>query len=170
MKKLSEILHIMALQDDRSHLSLVVMADATKHGAEFLPFILLEAEDDKHTFGNLYCPVEALTVIAAYPEIVARDVVETLGRVVENGHLMVERQSDLAPVTHLLIEADAVVAEDLPAAFAELQAEVEIDTVDEEFLGKASHSLPSLEAYHITCRDGMSDKFRARSKLRMLAP
>ena len=170
MKKLSEILDIMASQDDGSHLSLMVMADATIHGAEFLPFVLLEAEDDKHTFGNLYCPMEALVVLTAYPEIVARDIVETLGGVVQDGHLMVEGQGDPAPVAHLLIETDAVVAKDLPAAFAELQAEVEIDTVDEEFLGKASHSLPCLEAYHITCRDGMGDIFRARSEMRMLAP
>ena len=108
----------------------MVMADACEHGAEFLPFILLEAEDDKHTFGDLYCPMQALVMLAAYPEIGARDVVETLGGVVETGHLMVEGQSDLTSMSHLLIEAYIVGAQQLPTAFAQLQAEVEIDTID----------------------------------------
>ena len=43
-----------------------------------------------------------------------------------------EGQGDPAAVAHLLNETDAVVAENLPAAFAEFQAEVEINPVDEE--------------------------------------
>ena len=145
------------------------MADALDHGAEFLPFIALEAEDDEQTFGDLERPVEALVVLTAYPEVVARDVVEALGGVVQDGHLMVEGQGDLAAVAYLLIETDAVVAENLPAAFAEFQTEVEINTVDEECFGKASYGLPSLEAHHIAGGDGVGDVFCARCTLRVLA-
>ena len=62
----------------------MVMADAREHGAEFLPSVLLEAEHDEEALGDLNCPVEALTVLATYPEVVARDVVETLGGVVKD--------------------------------------------------------------------------------------
>lgn len=37
----------MASQEDRPHLSLMVMTDARKHGSELLPSVLLEAEDDE---------------------------------------------------------------------------------------------------------------------------
>ena len=161
---------LRASREAYSHLSLMVMADARKHGVELIPSVLLEAEDDEHTFGDLYCPIESLIVVAAYPKIIACDVVKSLGRVVKNGYLMVEGEADLAAMTHLLIETDAVVAEDLPACFAELQAEVEIDAVDEECLGEASHGLPSLEAHHVACRDGVGDVFCARGVLRVLAP
>ena len=137
------------------------MAEALDHRTELLPFIVLEAEDDKHAFGDFERPVEALMVLATYPEIVARDVIEALGRVVQHGHLMVEGEGDPAAVAHLLIETDIVGAEDLPAVLAELQAEVEIDTVDEELLREASHGLPCRETYQIACRDGMADVFRA---------
>ena len=161
MKKLSKKVNFMASQEDRTHLSLMVMTDARKHGAEFLPSVLLEAEDDEEALGDFECPVEALTVLAAYPEVVARDVVETLGGVVKDGHLMMEGEGDLAPMAHLLNETDMVRAEDLPAAFAELQAEVEIHAVDEECLRKAAYGLPGGEAHHIASRDGMGDEFRA---------
>ena len=72
-------------------------------------------------------------MLAAYPEVVACDVVETLGGVVKDGHLMVEGQGDPVAVAYLLTEIDIVVTEDLPAAFAKFQAEVEIHAVDEEF-------------------------------------
>lgn len=159
----------MASQEDRPHLSLMVMTDARKQGSELLPSVLLEAEDDEYAFGDLERPVEALTVLAAYPEVVACDVVETLGGVVKDGHLMVEGQGDPVAVAYLLTEIDIVVTEDLPAAFAKFQAEVEIHAVDEEFLGIASHSLPCLEAHHVTCCDGMGDIFCARYALGMLA-
>jgi len=113
-------------------LTLMVMADALEHGVEFLPFIVLEAEDDEQTFGDLERPVEALVVLTANPEIVARDVVEALGGMVQDGHLMMEGQGNPAAVAYLLTETDAVIAKDLPAAFAEFQAEVEINPVDEE--------------------------------------
>ena len=146
------------------------MADAFEHGAEFLPFLAFEAEYDEQALGDLERPVEALTVLAAYPEVVARDVVETLGGVVKDGHLMMEGEGDLAPVAHLLNETDMVRAEDLPAAFAELQAEVEIHAVDEECLRKAAYGLPGGEAHHIASRDGVGDIFRARCLLCVLAP
>ena len=60
----------------------MVMADALEHGVEFLPFIVLEAEDDEQTFGDLERPVEALVVLTAYPEIVAHDVIKALWGVV----------------------------------------------------------------------------------------
>ena len=66
------------------------MADALEHKAELLPFLFFEAEDDEHALGDLYRPVEALVVLTAYPEVVARDVVEALGGVVQDGHLMME--------------------------------------------------------------------------------
>ena len=146
------------------------MANAFEHSAEFLPFLAFETEHDEQTLGDLERPVEALVMAAAYPEVVACDVVETLGRVVEYRHLMVEGEGDLATVAHLLIEADIVGAEYLPTSFAKFKAKIEIDTINEEFFGKTLHSLPSLEAHHITSSDGMGDIFRARSEMRMLAP
>ena len=82
---------------------------------------------------------------------------------------MVEGQGDPAAMAHLLTETDIVRAQDLPATFAEFQTEVEIDTVDEERLGKASYGFPSLEAHHVACRDGVGDVFSARCALGMLA-
>ena len=94
------------------------MADALEHGSELRPFLVFEAEDDEQALGDLECPVQALVMATAYPEVVARDVVEALGRVVEHRHLVVEGQADLAAVPHLLNETDIVGAEDLPAALA----------------------------------------------------
>ena len=82
---------------------------------------------------------------------------------------MVEGEGDPAAVAHLLTETDIVVTEDLPAAFAEFQAEVEIHAVDEECLGKAAYGFPSLEAHHVACRNGVGDVFRARRLLCVLA-
>lgn len=106
---------------------------------------------------------------AAYPEVVARDVVETLGRVVEYRHLMVEGEGDLAAVAHLLIEADNIGAEDLPTVFAQLEAEVEINPIDEELFGKAPNGLPGLEAHHVASGDGVADVFGARREAGVLA-
>ena len=145
------------------------MADAFEHSAEFLPFLAFETEHDEQTLGDLERPVEALVMEAAYPEVVACDVVETLGRVVEYRHLMVEGEGDLATVAHLLIEADIVGAEYLPTSFAKFKAEVEIDTINEKFFGKTLHSLPSLEAHHVASGDGVADVFGARREAGVLA-
>ena len=146
------------------------MADAFEHGAEFLPFLAFEAEHDEQALGDLERPVEALVMATAYPEVVARDVIEALGRVVEHRHLMVEGEGDLAAVAHLLIEADIVGAENLPTAFAQLEAEIEIDTIDEKLFGKASNGLPGLEAHHVASSDGVADVFSARREAGVLAP
>ena len=145
------------------------MADAFEHGAEFLPFLAFETEHDEKALGDLERPVEALVMAAAYPEVVARDVVEALGRVVEYRHLMVEGEGDLAAVAHLLIEADIIGAEDLPTVFAQLEAEVEINTIDEKLFGKAPHGLPGLKAHHVASGDGVADIFGARREAGVLA-
>jgi len=118
------------------------MAETLDHRTELLPFIVLEAEDDKHALGDFERPVEALMVLATYPEIVARDVIEALGRVVQHGHLMVEGEGDPAAVAHLLNETDIIGAENPPATFDELQTEVEIDTIDKQLVGEAANGLP----------------------------
>ena len=145
------------------------MANAFEHSAEFLPFLAFETEHDEQTLGDLERPVEALVMAAAYPEVVACDVVETLGRVVEYRHLMVEGEGDLATVAHLLIEADIVGAEYLPTSFAKFKAEVEIDTINEKFFGKAPNGLPGLEAHHVASGDGVADVFGARREAGVLA-
>ena len=145
------------------------MANAFEHSAEFLPFLAFETEHDEQTLGDLERPVEALVMAAAYPEVVACDVVETLGRVVEYRHLMVEGEGDLATVAHLLIEADIVGAEYLPTSFAKFKAKIEIDTINEKFFGKTLHSLPSLEAHHVASGDGVADVFGARREAGVLA-
>ena len=84
-------------------------------------------------------------------------------------HLVVEGQADLATVTYLLNETDIVSAENLPAALAQFQAEVEVDAVDEELVGEAAHGLPGLEAHHVACGDGVFDVFGAGGVLRVQA-
>lgn len=118
------------------------MAETLDHRTELLPFIVLEAEDDKHALGDFERPVEALMVLATYPEVVAGDVVETAGGVVEHGHLVMEGEGDTATMSHLLNETDIIGAENPPATFDELQTEVEIDTIDKQLVGEAANGLP----------------------------
>ena len=120
-------------------MALKFVANASEHGAKFRPFLIFEAGHDEHALGYFERPVEALMVATAYPEIVAGDVIEALGGVVEHRHLVVEGEGDAATVAHLLNEADIVGAQYLPSGFEERQAEVEIDTIDEELVGKASY-------------------------------
>ena len=93
----------------------MVMAETSKHSAEFLPFLLFETGNDEHTLSHFNGPMEALVVVAAYPEVVAGDVIEPLGRVVKHRHLMVEGEGDAATVSHLLNEKDVVGAKDFPS-------------------------------------------------------
>lgn len=80
------------------------MVNTRDHGAELLPLLLFETDDDEYALCNLEDPVEELVVATAYPEIVTCDVIEATGGVVEHGHLMMEGESDATTMAHLLNE------------------------------------------------------------------
>ena len=66
------------------------MADAEEHGTELLTAVVLETGDDEHALGHLYRPMPPLMILTTYVEVVAGNIIETLGRMVEYRHLVVE--------------------------------------------------------------------------------
>ena len=137
------------------------MADAEEHGTELLTAVVLETGDDEHALGHLYRPMPPLMILTTYVEVVAGNIIETLGRMVEYRHLVVEGQGNLAAMAHLLKETHIIGAQDLKTCLTHLHAEVEVDTVDKEFLAKAASLLPGLETDQVTCRDALGDILRA---------
>ena len=139
------------------------MADAEEHGTEFLTAVVLETDDDEHALGHLYRPMPPLVITATDVEVVAGNIIETLGRMVECRHLVVEGQGDLAAMAHLLKETHIIGAQNLKTSLTHLHAEVEVHTVDKQFLTVAANLLPDLETDQVACRDALTDIFRAAS-------
>lgn len=148
-------------------LSLEEVTDALEHRAQLLPSVVLEACDDEHALGHLFCPVPLLMVTTTDVKIVASDIVEPQGRMAQDGYLMMVGEWNPAAMTDLLYQTDIVGAEDLPASLVQFQAEVEIDTIDEQFFRETADALPGLEPDQVARCDAMSDKFRTMVVLGM---